>query len=168
MGQIDFNKVWQNFMDMVQNHYMDFSGRLGQAQFWFFILVCGAIQVVAQVFDGIATYGLISGVIGLALLLPTAGAVARRMQDGGNNGQLAWALVLVWGVYAVMRLMLGLAPFGMFGVFGFFYFFYTIGWLIQLGLAVVIVGIIYFCIQPGQAGDNQYGPPPPVWTPGPS
>ena len=36
---MDFNKLWQNFMDTVQNHYMDFNGRMGRAQFWYYILV---------------------------------------------------------------------------------------------------------------------------------
>jgi uncharacterized membrane protein YhaH (DUF805 family) len=33
MGQMDINKLWQNFLDTVTNHYMDFNGRVGRAQF---------------------------------------------------------------------------------------------------------------------------------------
>lgn len=160
---MDFNKLWQNFMDQIQNHYMDFNGRLGMQQFWYFVLVCIGVQIVASIIDVAVTGGLIRGVIGLALALPTAGAAARRMQDSGRNGQLAWIWAIVTIAYAVLAILIGLS--GPFGALAFLYFFFTIGWIVNLAMAVVTVAIIYFCIQPGQTGDNQFGPPPPVWTP---
>lgn len=163
MGQIDFNKLWANFMDMVQNHYMDFTGRLGRAQFWYFILVCVLVSIAAAILDGIIGRGLIGAVVGLGLLLPTAGAAARRIQDSGNNGQLVWIYVIAALVNYLIVLLAALS--GPFGALGFLYFFFSIGWLISLVMIVAAIAIVYFCVQAGSSGDNQYGPPPPNWTP---
>ncbi|MGH6870885.1 MAG: hypothetical protein ACREHE_05195 [Rhizomicrobium sp.] len=57
---------------------------------------------------------------------------------------------------------------GPFGMLAFAAFALTIGLLINLALLVATIVIIYFCVQPGTPGDNAYGAPPPVWTPGPA
>jgi len=165
---MDFNKLWQNFMDMVQNRYMDFSGRLGRAQFWYFMLVCVVVLLAASIVDVIISNGLLRAVVGLALLLPMGGAAARRMQDTGRNGQLVWLWIVVAAFYDVVALLLALSgPFGVFGAMAFFWFFISIGWLISLAMLVVSVVIIYFCAQPGVTGSNAYGAPPPDWSPNP-
>ena len=164
MGQIDFNKLWTNFMDMVQNHYMDFNGRLGRAQFWYFILVCVLVSIVAAILDGVVGTSLLRAIVGLGLLLPTATAAARRMQDGGRSGQLVWVWIIVGGIYQILALLIGLT--GPFGALAFLAFFFTVGWLINLAYLVISIVIIYFCVQPGTAGDNQFGPPPAAWSPG--
>jgi uncharacterized membrane protein YhaH (DUF805 family) len=159
---MDFNKLWANFMDTVQNHYMDFNGRMGRAQFWYFILVCVGINIVAAIVDSVVTGGLLRALVGLALLLPTAGMAARRMQDTGRSGQLVWIWVIIAAFYALLGLLMaasGLAA------LAFLYFFLTIGGLIGIVYLIATIAIIYFCAQPGTAGDNQFGAPPPAWTP---
>ncbi|HEY4114211.1 MAG TPA: DUF805 domain-containing protein [Rhizomicrobium sp.] len=163
---MDFNKLWQNFMDTLQNHYMDFAGRMGRTQFWYFILVCVGVSIIAAIIDGITGTRLIGAVVGLALLLPIAGMAARRMQDTGRSGQIVWVWAVVALVYNVIALLIALS--GPFGALAFLYFFFTIGWLINLAMLIVTIVIIYFCAQPGQAGDNAYGPPPPIFNPGPA
>jgi uncharacterized membrane protein YhaH (DUF805 family) len=160
---MDFNKLWQNFMDTVQNHYMDFVGRVPRARFWYYILVAVVISVIAAIIGGVVGTTLVSAVVSLGLLLPNAGMAARRMQDTGRNGQLVWIWVIVGAIYGVISLLIGLA--GPFGALAFLAFFFTIGWLINLAMLVVTIAIIYFCAQPGTPGDNAYGPPPPIWTP---
>ena len=160
---MDFNKLWANFMDTVQNHYMDFAGRVPRAQFWYYILVAVVIGIAAAIIGGVAGTTLLSAVVSLALLLPNAGMAARRMQDTGRSGQLVWVWVIVGAVYGVINLLIGLT--GPFGALAFLAFFFTIGWLINLAMLVISIVIIYFCAQPGQAEANAYGPPPPVWTP---
>jgi len=159
---MDFNKLWANFMDTVQNHYMDFNGRIGRAQFWYFILVCVGINIIAVIIDSIATGGLLRALVGLALLLPTAGMAARRMQDTGQNGQLVWIWVIVAAFYAVLGLLLAISGFA---AIAFLFFLFSIGGLLGIVYLIATIIIIYFCAQPGTPGDNQYGPPPPVWTP---
>ncbi len=160
---MDVNKLWQNFMDMVQNHFMDFNGRLGRAQFWYFILVCFVISILAAIIDGIIRMGILGALVGLALLLPMGGAAARRFQDTGRSGQLLWVWVIVGGIFQILGLLIALS-----GPLGALYFVLAFGWLVGLvglALGVATIVIIYFCAQPGQTGDNQFGPPPPVWTP---
>lgn len=163
---MDFNKLWQNFTDTLQNHYMDFSGRVGRSQFWYFILVCVLVSIVAAIIDGVIGTRLVGAIVGLGLLLPIAGMAARRMQDTGTNGQIAWIWVIVALVYNVLALLIALS--NPFGGLAFLYFFFTIGWLINLAMLIVSIAIIYFCAQPGQAGENAYGPPPPVFNPVPA
>lgn len=164
MGQVDFNKLWQNFMDTVQNHYMDFSGRVGRAQFWYYVLVVVAIGIAAAIVGGIVGTTLLSAAVSLALLLPNAGMAARRMQDTGRSGQLVWIWVIVGAIYGVFSLLIGLT--GPLGALAFLAFFFTIGWLINLAMLVITIVIIYFCAQPGNAGDNAFGPAPAPWSPG--
>ncbi|HVZ92440.1 MAG TPA: DUF805 domain-containing protein [Rhizomicrobium sp.] len=164
MGQVDFNKLWQNFMDTVQNHYMDFSGRVGRAQFWYYVLVVVAIGIAAAIVGGIVGTTLLSAAVSLALLLPNAGMAARRMQDTGRSGQLVWIWVIVGAIYGVISLLIGLT--GPLGALAFLAFFFTIGWLINLAMLVITIVIIYFCAQPGNAGDNAFGPAPAPWSPG--
>jgi len=163
---MDFNKLWQNFLDTVTNHYMDFNGRVARARFWYFILVCVGVLLVAAILDGIVHTGLLSAVVGLALLLPMGGMAARRVQDAGHNGQIVWIWIAISAIYQVIGLLAALS--GPFGAVAFLYFFLSIGWLISLVSLVVTIAVIYFCCQPGTPGDNVYGPPPPPWTPGPA
>ncbi|HSC19811.1 MAG TPA: DUF805 domain-containing protein [Rhizomicrobium sp.] len=163
---MDFNRLWQNFMDTVQNHYADFAGRVGRAQFWYFILVCVGLGIVAAIIDSVIGMRLLGSILGLALLLPTAGLAARRVQDTGRNGQIVWVWVIIAAIYWVIALLTALS--GPLGALAFLYFFFTIGWLITLVYLVITIAIIYFCAQPGQPEANQYGPPPPVFNPGPA
>jgi uncharacterized membrane protein YhaH (DUF805 family) len=163
---MDFNKLWQNFMDTVQNHYMDFSGRVGRPQFWYYILVAVLLEIAAAIVGGVVGTSLLGAVVGLLLLLPNAGMAARRMQDTGRSGQLVWIWVIVGAIYGLIGVLIGLT--GPFGALAFLAFFFTIGWLINLAMLVITIVIIYFCAQPGQAEANQYGPPPPVFNPGPA
>jgi uncharacterized membrane protein YhaH (DUF805 family) len=161
---MDFNKLWQNFMDTIQNHYMDFAGRVGRAQFWYFILVCVGVSLVAAIIDAVIGFRILGAIVGLALLLPTAGMAARRVQDTGRSGQIVWIWVIIAAIYWVLALLIALS--GPLGALAFLYFFFTIGWLFTLAYVAITIAIIYFCAQPGQPGDNAYGPPPPVFNPG--
>lgn len=166
MGQIDFNKLWQNFLDTVTNHYFDMAGRVGRAQFWYFILVEVIIAIGLGIIQAIVFLpGLLTAVFGLAMLLPNLGMTTRRMQDTGRNGMIAW---VAFGASAIMQVIAILAVIGgAVGALGFIVLFLTFGWIISLVALVAGIAVIYFCVQPGTVGPNQFGPEPPVWTPGP-
>ena len=163
MGQVDFNKLWQNFTDTVQNHYMDFSGRVGRAQFWYYVLVVVAIGIAAAIIGSVIGTSLLSAVVSLALLLPNAGMAARRMQDTGRSGQFVWIWVVVGAIYGVIGLLIGLT--GPLGALAFLAFFFTVGWIINLAMLILTIVIIYFCAQPGTTEDNTFGPAPLAWSP---
>ena len=148
------------FRRTVTEHYSDMSGRVGRAEFWYFVLCCVAVGIAGAILT-MATFLPISAVLSLALLLPTAGMGARRLQDVGQNGQLIWLLIIPSAIIQVF----GLLIWGPFGALGFVAFYFTIGWLLNLAALITAIVAIYFWIQPGNPGDNAYGPPPPVFDP---
>ena len=162
MGQIDINKIWQNFVDTITNHYTDFNGRVGRSQFWFYILVYAIVGVGVAAVGSLLSLGMsLRGLYALALFLPSVGMTARRLQDTGRPGTWAWLLAVpvgmtvLLGVFAVVTVLtLGLGAI----------LFLLTPILSLVSLAAVIV-LIYFCVQPGETGPNAYGPPPPLWTP---
>jgi len=159
MDQVDFNKLWQNFVDTVTNHYADFNGRVGRAQFWWYVLVVFVLGIGVGIVAAIVTH-LLSTLFALALLVPNLGMTVRRLHDSGKPG--VWALLLL--VPVLVQILLGLMMFSV-GMWGFFGVLYGLIQLISLVSLVAIVIIIYFCVQPGDAGSNAYGPPPGEWTP---
>ena len=157
MDQVDINKLWQNFQDTVTNHYMDFNGRIGRAQFWWYILVVVVIAVVAGIVASV-TLHLISTLVSLGLLLPNLGMTVRRLHDSGKPG--IWVLVLA--IPAVLMMLLAILVVVSGGLLFGLLFLTPIISLVSLVGAVII---IYFCVQPGDAAANTYGPPPAPWAP---
>jgi uncharacterized membrane protein YhaH (DUF805 family) len=155
---MDPQAIIDNFRRNVTEHYFDMNGRVRRSEFWYFVLACFVVYLIAAILDGILRTGLLSAVVGLGLLLPTAGLGARRLQDIGKNGQLVWAWVALALINLVMALLIGLM--GPMGAFGFLVFFFSIGWLINLAGLVIAIVLIYFWAQPGTVGPNQYGPDP--------
>lgn len=160
---MDFNKLWDNFVDTVTNHYFDLSGRVGRARFWYFILVEIVISIGLAIVQSIILHGILNDLFGLAMLLPNYGMATRRLQDTGRNGTLALvafaatALLNVIGLIAVIG--------GVAGAVGFLIMFATIGWIVACVALIAGIALIYFCAQPGQTEANAYGPPPPDWSP---
>jgi uncharacterized membrane protein YhaH (DUF805 family) len=164
MNNIDFNKLWQNFLNTVQNHYADFNGRVGRPQFWYFVLVEFVIFLALAIIQSILWTNLLTALAGLALLLPNAGMATRRIQDTGRNGTIVWAWIIPAAIMQVLAVLAALGS--VVGGLLFLAFFLTFGWILGLIALIAGIAVIYFCAQPGQLESNQYGPPPPVWTPG--
>ena len=160
---MDPNAVIEVFRRNVTEHYFDFKGRVSRQEFWYFILASFVVYVGAAIVDAVLRTGMLMPLVGLALLLPTAGLGARRLQDIGRNGQLVWAWVILGGLMQIISLLTWSA--GPYGALGFLYFFFTIGWLINLAALVVAIVLIYFWIQPGVRGANDYGPDPQTGAP---
>jgi uncharacterized membrane protein YhaH (DUF805 family) len=148
------------FRRTVTEHYFDLQGRVGRAEFWYFVLCCIVLAIAAALIS-VAVFMPISSLLGLALLLPMAGMGARRLQDTGQNGQIVWLLLLP----SLIIQLFGLLIWGPFGVLGFLAFYFTIGWLLNLLALIAFVVAIYFWVQPGDPAPNAYGPPPPVFDP---
>jgi uncharacterized membrane protein YhaH (DUF805 family) len=163
MDQIDFNRLWQNFVDTITNHYTDFSGRVGRAQFWYYVPVAVVIGVAVGIVASILWLPGLSSLYGLAILLPNAGMASRRLQDVGRSGTLVWVAIVPLAIIQIVGVLSLLG--GIVGAVGFLAFYFTIGWLIGLIALVAGIAVLYFCIQPGQAEANPYGPVPPVWEP---
>jgi len=155
---MDPNDVVEVFRRNLTEHYFDLAGRVGRREFWYFVLACVVVFVVAAIVDSILPVRLLQPLVGLALLLPMTGMTARRLQDTGRNGSIVWVWAGLSGLMQVIGLLTAMT--GPFGVAGFLFFFFSIGWLIALAALAISVLLIYYCIQPGNAGENQYGPEP--------
>lgn len=159
---MDLNAIVENFRDTVSQHYFDTKGRVSRERFWYFILACVVIEVAAAILQSaiflpIGAFLPVGALVSLALLLPSAGMGARRLQDTGRNGNLVWIMFLPAAIAEFFRLFL----FGPFGIFGALAFAVTIGSVFGLVIIITAIVLIYYWCQPGDAGPNAYGDPPP-------
>ena len=162
MGQIDLNTLWQNFIDTITNHYSDLNGRVGRAQFWCYILVYTVVGFAISFVSSIVLFsGAVPVLFGLALLLPSIGMTARRLQDTGRPGSLAWLLAVPIGIGTVLFLFAIIS----FLTFGLGAILFVLRPVLSLASAGAILVLIVFCVQQGQPGANEYGPEPPPWPP---
>lgn len=160
MDQIDLNKLWQNFVDTISNHYTDFGGRAGRAQFWYYVLVYVVVGVLVAFVGGIiGLAGPLRALYSLLLFLPTIGMTARRLQDTGRPGTWAWLLAVPFAAMVVT----GMIAFLTVLTFGLGAIFFAITPLLGLASLAAIVVLIYFCAQPGEASANAYGEVPARW-----
>ena len=94
-----------NFVQAVQTcfkKYVDFSGRAGRPEYWWFFLGQFIIMLVASMIN--ETLG---SVAALGLVLPSLAVTARRLHDIGKSGWfmlimlipiIGWLIVLYWMV----------------------------------------------------------------------
>lgn len=81
----------------VRDKYVDFNGRAGRPEFWWFAL---ATLVLGLAFS-LVGLDMIGALVNLALLLPSLAVGARRLHDMGKSGwfQLVWLVPFVgWAV----------------------------------------------------------------------
>jgi uncharacterized membrane protein YhaH (DUF805 family) len=154
---MDFQVLFDNFRRTVTEHYFDLNGRVGRAQFWYFALAYLIAAIVLAFIQAVLFFLPILGIFGLAMLLPSAGMGARRLQDVGQNGQLVWLAIIP----SFLLQLFGLLVWGPFGAIGFLAFYISIGWLLQTVAVIAMLVAIYFWVQPGDPLPNAYGPPPP-------
>ena len=79
------------FLDPIQNHYADFTGRATRQQFWMFILVYIGIYVAVSILENIVGTTLLTMLFSLAVLVPSIAITARRLHDIGKSGW--WQLI---------------------------------------------------------------------------
>jgi uncharacterized membrane protein YhaH (DUF805 family) len=152
---MDLNAIIENFRNTVTQHYFDMNGRVGRERFWYFVLACVVAEVVASILQ-VATFLPIGALASLALLLPSAGMGARRLQDTGRNGNLVWIFI----VPALITQLFALLAFSMFGFAGAFAFYLTLGRLLGLIELIAAIVLIYYWCQLGDPQPNAYGAPP--------
>jgi uncharacterized membrane protein YhaH (DUF805 family) len=152
---IDVSKAIQYFQTVVTRHYADFEGRVSRRDFWTYIAVYLVLAVMVALVQGLVGFGLLA-LLQLALLLPTAGMIARRLQDTGRSGSLVWLLMIPVLTSTAITLFVALT----FGGFGLLLVFLPVLWFLSLIALFSAIYLIYLCIQPGTPGPNPYGPEP--------
>jgi uncharacterized membrane protein YhaH (DUF805 family) len=99
--------------------YADFSGRAQRAEYWYFVLfyfiffiLLAIIDQAVGLFNYEITMGLLSGLFGLAMFLPSIAVAVRRLHDTGRSGW--WLLIslipLVGGIVLIVFCCLDSAP----------------------------------------------------------
>src|SRR3954451_3952120 len=73
--------------------YAVFSGRSRRMEFWYFVLFNIIVAVVLALIDtllgttiGVSSFGLLSGIYSLAVLIPTLAVTVRRLHDIDRTG----------------------------------------------------------------------------------
>ncbi|GHV84736.1 membrane protein [Spirochaetia bacterium] len=90
-----------NWYKAVLQKYAEFSGRARRKEFWMFFLgnvIIGVVLCILGIipFIGII-FAIVSGIFGLAVLVPTIAVGARRLHDTNRSGLLLllWLIPLV-------------------------------------------------------------------------
>ena len=151
----DLNTALQYFQTVVTRHYADFQGRVSRRDFWTYIAVYVGLAVLVAIVQSMVGFALLA-LLQLALLLPTAGIIARRLQDTGKNGALVWLLMIPVLITTLVTVFAALT----FGGFGLILIFLPLLWLLSLISLFALVYLLYLCLQPGTPGPNAYGPQP--------
>jgi uncharacterized membrane protein YhaH (DUF805 family) len=128
---MDVNLIITNFIEVIKDKYVLFTGRARRQEFWLFaaavIAIVVAVSVVGFIFS-LLHLGFIATILNvllwlfsLAIFMPSLGLAVRRLHDIGKEWQY---------------LLIALIP--------------LVGEII----------LIYFFVQEGVASDNAYGPNP--------
>jgi uncharacterized membrane protein YhaH (DUF805 family) len=96
--------------------YAVFSGRSRRMEFWYFVLFNIIVAVVLALIDtllgtttGVSSFGLLSGIYSLAVLIPTLAVTVRRLHDIDRTGW--WILInLIPLIGTIVLLVFELTP----------------------------------------------------------
>jgi uncharacterized membrane protein YhaH (DUF805 family) len=90
--------------------YADFSGRAPRAEYWWFYLFVMLGYVAASIIDSmvglggtVSPYGILTMLFGLAMLVPSLAAGARRLHDIGRSGW--WLLIVLVPIIGIIVLI---------------------------------------------------------------
>lgn len=92
------NPLISYWKKVVLENYLNFDGRARRAEFWWYFLANLIISIVLNIIDaalglGGGYGGVLSGIYGLAVLLPGIAVGIRRLHDTGKSG---WWLLIVF------------------------------------------------------------------------
>lgn len=138
--------------------YADFSGRAPRAEYWWYTLAVIVAALVVSIVENIVgldavfwTYGPLSLLLMLALIVPGLAVSVRRLHDTNRSG---WWLLIAILPYAIMLFAVGGAA-----ASG------SAGALVGAGLLSIVafcgaIVLLIFMVLPSTPGDNRYGPNP--------
>ncbi|WP_297086446.1 DUF805 domain-containing protein [uncultured Draconibacterium sp.] len=83
-----------NWYLKVLKQYADFNGRARRKEYWMFVLFNMIFGMIAGAADAaLGTWGALSGLYGLAMLIPGIAVGVRRLHDTGKSG---WMLLVAF------------------------------------------------------------------------
>ena len=105
---MDFNTILNYAKCCVTEKYADFSGRARRAEYWSYALCVGVISTILSTLaqsTGSTIFSVLSGLFGLATLVPGLAVAWRRLHDIGKKGTwwfiglipiVGWIILIVW------------------------------------------------------------------------
>lgn len=98
------------YLDPLKNQYADFTGSATRAQYWYFILFYTLIALVLNFIDGLFFNApVLTGLLTLALLVPTIAIGVRRLHDLKISGWF-YLIILVPILGAIALVILFCLP----------------------------------------------------------
>ncbi len=102
-----------NWFVAVLKKYAEFSGRARRKEYWMFLLIYVLIAIVVGFLDNmLGSAGILGGVLGLALLVPSLAVTARRLHDTDRSGW--WMLIgfvpVIGGIVLLVFMVLAGTP----------------------------------------------------------
>jgi uncharacterized membrane protein YhaH (DUF805 family) len=90
------------------DNYVNFNGRASRPAYWWWVLFGALVSLVTRVLDGLVGtnfvrynqygmeigIGIISSLVGLALLLPSIAVLVRRLHDTDRSGWWYWIILI--------------------------------------------------------------------------
>ena len=98
----DINQVIQFCIKVITTQYFCFDGRMSKRDYWTFMI---PVLILCSVFSW-------TGIVPLALLLPSLGATARRLHDIGKTGWLQLVSLICPPIGAIVVLVVWCLPDG--------------------------------------------------------
>jgi uncharacterized membrane protein YhaH (DUF805 family) len=106
-----------NWFVTALKNYAVFSGRSCRSEYWYFALfyvilyvVCAIVDVATGSFDRASGIGVFTGILTLALLIPSLSVTVRRLHDTGRSGW--WLFIALIPLVGAIILLVFLAQDG--------------------------------------------------------
>ena len=78
----------------VMKQYADFNGRARRKEYWMFVLFNVIATIILSAIDAaVGSYGALTGIYALAVLIPSLAVGVRRLHDTGKSG---WMLLVAF------------------------------------------------------------------------
>ncbi|MCR5297950.1 MAG: DUF805 domain-containing protein [Paludibacteraceae bacterium] len=105
------DELISNYKEVFTQKFAKFDGRAGRKEFWYFVLVNVVVSIVLNIIDGaIFSTTVLSGLYGLAVLIPGLALTARRLHDINKSGW--WQLIALIPIVGLIILIIWCAKEG--------------------------------------------------------
>ena len=83
------NEIKKSVETVVLKNYVNFEGRASRPEYWWFTLAYAIVNIILSLIPRAGT--ILSGILGLAVLIPSIGVAVRRLYDINKSGW--WLLI---------------------------------------------------------------------------